>query len=79
MRFARGHHTHRGSGCVALGMAVVPLPHLDRTFPRGGILPKRFLVVEAPCSGPSNAVCRGWGGVGQGATQGTGSQATHGP
>ena len=26
MRFARGHHTHRGSGCVALGMAVVMCP-----------------------------------------------------
>ena len=28
---------HRGSKCIALGMAVVLLPHPDRTFPGRGI------------------------------------------
>ena len=37
VRLARGHHTHRSSKCVALVMAVVPLPHPDRTFPGRGI------------------------------------------
>ena len=32
---ARGHHPHRSPKCVALGMAVVLLPHPDSTYPRG--------------------------------------------
>ena len=44
---------------LPLGLAVVGLPHLDSTFPRGWW----SLVVEVLCPGPSDSVAGGGGAV----------------
>ena len=59
-RLTRGKHTHSSSKRVALGMALVLLPHPDRTFPWRGIR-RNFSGGGGPC--PAGG---GGGGLGAG-------------